>query len=193
MRYLQKMCIYAVLLGGCFLSTNEAFAAGSPDVQIDGYNIPVQVWHDTGSINTGFLQIIGKYGEDDAVPLTDAESFHAYNPIVAASLSSSASVLGVAVWQAYDFSGMIPIPILQAAVLTTGFPNAEWQMPVTTLSLIGESPETPFSDYKVSISVDGTVIVVTWSSFLNDETVVRRIIGTSVGTTTTWSSPETIN
>ncbi len=187
MGYLNKVksSMVALIYGIC-LCTGAAYAAGSPTVKIDGYDQLVAAWHDTDT-GTGFLKIIGSYGTSSPTTaiLTDPSAVHAFSPVLATSHSNSASTTAVAIWKAYDlFAGN---QVIQVAVASTSGWTAN--SGTTVSDVLSEIPQ---NEYQVDISDDGSVIGITWSSYIisTGDVVVRKVYSTNGGFS--WTSPVTL-
>ncbi len=114
------------------------------------------------------------------------------DPCIALSQRGSLP-LGVAVWKAQDLA--TKNYVIQAALLT-GLPTPPWSgyhwnlVPVATLSL-NDGTEEPLDDLHASMSNDGKVISVIWSSSLHssqDQVFVRTAITDDGGKTWVFSA-----
>ena len=140
---------------------------------------------EASNANQNMTNIQGSYGtalSENVIDLTDPKLYHAYKPVIVTSTSYKATVKAAAAWCAIHLT--TGNEVIQVATLT----GLGWSGPMT-LSF-NDGTDKPSKDYKITMSDDGKVIVVCWSSTFPSmlDSIACSAVSTNGGLT--WSGPE---
>ncbi len=186
-KFSGKLAPIMLSISFCLASGNFIYSDQfTPDVRIDGSGNVAAVWLEDDGANN-FIQ--GLYGPAASTPagspveISNPGIYNAANPILLATSTGTPGPGGasaVAIYSAIDTNTGNSV-ILASIATTSG-----WNTTPVLLSA-DDGSEYPNTDYRVTISDDGTQIVVNWSAYLitPGQNLVRFSVSTDGGATFT--------